>query len=176
MQLNLNFQKVLIVDLLEKIRHFVPCSVLRSLYFSFINPHVDYNILNWGMASLTNLDPIDKKIKKAVRIISFKDSDHPSAPLYKDLKILPLSYSLELRQAKHMWKLINGFLPPSMSSQFNFNERTGFSISFSRLVSLQRFILFTGPITWNQLPDIIKHKSSLNSFTKFLKIHLLDSI
>ena len=164
------------VGLLAKIRHFVPRSVLRSLYFSFINPHVDYNILNWGMASPTNLDPIDKKIKKAVRIISFKDSDHPSAPLYKNLKILPLSNSLELRQAKHMWKLINGFLSPSMSSQFNFNERTGFSISFSRLVSLQRFILFTGPITWNQVPDIIKNKSSLNSFTKFLKIHLLDSI
>ena len=97
------------VGLLAKIRHFVPRSVLRSLYFSFINPHVDYNILNWGMASLTNLDPIDKKIKKAVRIISFKDSDHPSAPLYKNLKILPLSNSFELRQAKHMWKLINGF-------------------------------------------------------------------
>ena len=128
------------------------------------------------MASPTNLDPIDKKIKKAVRIISFKDSDHPSAPLYKNLKILPLSKSFELRQAKHMWKLINGFLPPSMSSQFNFNERTVFSISFSRLVSLQRFILFMGPIIWNQVPDIIKNKSSLNSFTKFLKIHLLDSI
>jgi hypothetical protein len=164
------------VGLLAKIRHFVPHNVLRSLYFSFINPHVDYNILNWGMASPTTLDPIDKKIKKAVRIISFKDSDHPSAPLYKDLKILPLSNSLELRQAKHMWKLINGFLPPCMSSQFNFNERTVFSISYSRLVSLQRFILFMGPITWNQVPDIIKHKSSLNSFTKFLKIHLLDSI
>ena len=84
----------------KKIEIFILC-VLRSLYFSFINPHVDYNILNWGMASPTNLDPIDKKIKKAVRIISFKDSDHPSAPLYKNLKILPLSNSLELRQAKH---------------------------------------------------------------------------
>ena len=64
------------------------------------------------MASPTNLDHFDKKIKEPVRIISIKDSDHPSAPLYRDLKILPLSNSLELCQAKHMWKLINGFLPP----------------------------------------------------------------
>ena len=113
----------------------------------------------------------------------FQKTLHPSCPglkktrpLYKDLKILPLSNSLELRQAKHMWKLINGFLPPCMSSQFNFNKRTVFSISYSRLVSLQRFILFMGPITWNQVPDIIKHKSSLHSFNKFLKTHLHDSL
>ena len=88
--------------LLAKIRHYVPSSVLRSLYFSFINPYVDYNLLNWGMAARTNLDPIDKKIKKSIRIISFKDSDHPSIPLYKDLKVLPLWESIDLRNAKFM--------------------------------------------------------------------------
>ena len=50
--------------LLAEIRHFVPTSVLRSLYFSFINPHTDYNLLNWGMAPATNLDTIAKKLKK----------------------------------------------------------------------------------------------------------------
>ena len=48
--------------LLAKIRHYVPNSVLRSLYFSFINPHIDYNLLNWSMAASTNLESIDKKI------------------------------------------------------------------------------------------------------------------
>ena len=128
------------------------------------------------MASPTNLDPIDKKIKKALRIISFKDRDHPSAPLYRDLKILPLLKSFELRQAKHMWKLINGFLPPSMRSQFSPNQRTVFSMSYSRLASFQRFILFAGPRIWNQLPKFIQDKKSLNSFSKSLKIHLLGTV
>ena len=164
------------IGLLAKIRHFVPRSVLRSLYFSFINPYIDYNLLNWGMATPTSLNTIGIKINKAVRIISFKDSDHPSSPLYKELKILPLSKSLEFRQAKHMWKLINGFLPPCITSQFNFNTRTVFSVSYSRLVSLQRFILFAGPITWNKIPMNIRQKLSLNSFSKSLKAHLLDLI
>ena len=60
---------------------------------------------------MTNLDPINKKIKKAIRIISFKDSDHPCIPLYKDLNILPLDESIDMRNAKFMWKLVNGFLP-----------------------------------------------------------------
>jgi hypothetical protein len=164
------------IGLLAKIRHFVPRSVVRSLYYSFINPYVDYNLLNWGMASPTNLDPIDKKIKKAVRIISFKDSDHPSSPLFKDLNILPLSESFKLRQAKHMWKLFNGFLPPCLTSQFNTNKRTMFSFSMSRLVSLQRFILFAGPTTWNQVPSFIKQKPSINSFSKAFRTHLLESL
>ena len=164
------------IGLLAKIRHFVPRSVVRSLYYSFINPYVDYNLLNWGMACPTTLDPINKKIKKAVRIISFKDSDHPSSPLFKDLNILPLSESLQLRQAKHMWKLFNGFLPPSLTSQFYTNERTMFSFSFSRLASLQRFILFVGPLCWNEVPSSIQQKPSLNSFSKALKTHLLASI
>jgi hypothetical protein len=164
------------IGLLAKIRHFVPRSVLRSLYFSFINPYVDYNLLNWGMASPTNLDPLDKKIKKAIRIISFKDSDHPSAPLFKNLNILPLANSIQLRRAKHMWKLFNGFLPPSLTSQFNPNERTMFSFSMSRLVSLQGFILFAGPSVWNQIPASIQQKSSLNSFSKAVKSHLFESL
>ena len=91
--------------LLAKIRHFVPSDVLRSLYFSFINPYIDYNLLNWGMAPITNIDLVNKKLKKIVRIISFKDSDTLCTPLYKKLNILPLDKSIELRQAKHMWKL-----------------------------------------------------------------------
>ena len=55
-----------------------------------MNAYIDYNLLNWGMAAQTNLNPINQKIKKALRIISFKDSDHPSIPLFKDLKILTL--------------------------------------------------------------------------------------
>ena len=52
--------------LLAKARHFVPSDTLRSLYFSFINPYIDYNLLNWGMATPTNLNPIHLKMKRAV--------------------------------------------------------------------------------------------------------------
>ena len=53
--------------LLAKIRHFVPSDILRSLYFSFINPYVDYNLLNWSMAPKTNLDLINTKLNKQSR-------------------------------------------------------------------------------------------------------------
>ena len=96
--------------LLAKIRHYAPGCILRSLYFSFINPYIDYNLLNWGMASSTNLNVINIKVKKAVRIISFKDRDEHTAPLFKDLQILPLDKSIEVKYGKFMWCIIIIFL------------------------------------------------------------------
>ena len=53
------------IGLLAKIRHYVPSSVLRSLYFSFINPYAEYNLLNWSMATPTKLDTVAKKTQKS---------------------------------------------------------------------------------------------------------------
>ena len=158
--------------LLAKIRHYAPSSILRSLYFSFINPYIDYNLLNWGMAPPTNLNSINSKIKKAVRIISFKDRFDPSAPLFKHLDILPLDKSIETKYIKFMWKLHNNYLPNSIIKNFRNNTRTNFSLSLSRLESLNQFILFEGPRLWNELPDYITDKPSLNSITKAYKYYI----
>ena len=162
--------------LLAKIRHFVPNSVIRTLYFSFINPHTDYNLLNWGMASPTSLESIAKNIKKAVRIISFEDYHSPSIPLFKKLNILPLVCSIKLRYSKFMWKLYNGILPISLSSYFYSNTRTQYSVSDSRLVSLDNFVLFLGPKVWNEIPNNIRLKTTLSSFSKTLAKYLIESL
>ena len=46
------------IGLLAKLRHFVPKSTLRTLYYAFIQPHVDYGLINWGCANKTALNPI----------------------------------------------------------------------------------------------------------------------
>ena len=162
--------------LLAKIRHYVPNSVLRSLFFSFINPHTDYNLLNWSMAATTNLDTIAKKIKKAVRIIAFEDSDSPSIPLFKKLNILPLDYSIKTKHAKFIWQLYNGYLPVSLSENFYTNPRTQYSTSQSRLATLDKFVLFAGHRVWNDIPINIKNMSSLKSFSKSLTKHYMQNL
>ena len=142
-----------------------------------MNPYVDYNLLNWGMAAPTNLHPVNLKLKKAMRIMSFvKDSDYPSAPLFKDLKILPLTQSIEIKYAKYMWKLKNGVLPTCLSSNFTLNARTQYSTSFSRLESLKNFILYEGPKIWEKIPVNIRSKPSLTSFSNSLKSYFLDNL
>ena len=114
-------------------RHYVPKSVLRSLYFTFINSHIDYNLLNWGTAPLANLEIISRKTRKAMRIISSKPFDEEPIPLFKQLSILPLVETLLLKQAKFMWKLQNELLPPSLSGNFKTNNRNQLVLSHNRL-------------------------------------------
>ena len=165
------------IGLLAKIRHYVPKNTLRSLYFTFINPHIDYNILNWGMASVSNLDSISKKIKKAVRIMAFKNSDDPTIPLFKEFKILPLESFIDLRFGKFIWKLMNNELPDCLISHFRGNNRTLFSLQNPRLENSKRFVTYAGSKLWNEdIPMCIKQKKSLKSFAKNYMKTLIDDL
>ena len=104
----------------------------------------------------------------------FNNRDSPSIPLYKELKILPLEQSFELKNAKHMWKFHNGYLPSSLVSNFNVNSRNQITRSYSRLETLKRFSLFTAPSIWNKLPNTTKDKHTLKSFSDSAKLYLLN--
>ena len=132
------------------------------------------------MASNTTLNSVIVNIKKAVRIISFKKSDEPSAPLFKELNILPLKNSYKLKQAKFMWKLINDYLPKSISNNFqkhstSINVRSIYSLPAPRLDLSSRHISFAGLKLWNEIPTRIKHIKTFNSFSKSLQAHLLNN-
>jgi len=165
------------IGLLAKIRHYVPKNTLRSLYYTFINPHVDYNILNWGMASSNNLDTISNKLKKAIRIMAFKNSDDPSLPLFKEFNILPLENFIDLRFGKFIWKLANNELPESLTHHFRSNERTIVPIQNPRLEQHKKFITYAGPKIWkDEIPTQIKQKKSLKSFASNYSKFMLDSL
>ena len=41
------------IRLFAKLQHFIPKNTLRTLYYAFIQPHVDYCLINWGCANKT---------------------------------------------------------------------------------------------------------------------------
>ena len=164
------------VSILAKIRHFVPSSVLRSLYFTFINSHIDYNLLNWGTAPLANIEKISSKTRKAIRIISFKTYDDDTLPLFKKLSILPLEENLRLKQAKFMWKLKNNLIPSSLAANFKQNNRNQLTVSYNRLVQSARHITYAGPKLWKAIPSNIQDKATPKSFSNSMKTFLLDKL
>ena len=164
------------IGILAKIRHYVPSTVLRSLYFTFINSHTDYNLLNWGTAPKSNLDKISSKLRKAIRIINFKQHDEPATPLFKKLSILPLEDTIELKRANFMWKLEHSLIPPSLTDNFKYNQRKQLSIPQNRLAQTASHITYAGPKLWGELPTKIKEKVSPKSFSNALKAHLLKNL
>ena len=94
---------------------------MKSLYYSFIQPYVDYNILNWSSTNTGNLECIRISFKKAVMIISLKIIPEHSAPLFKNLEILPLDQHM-YRKRSFMWKLDHNKLPTKLASKFTLND------------------------------------------------------
>ena len=107
------------IGLLSRVRHYVPKNVLKSLYYSFINPHIEYNLLNWSCTSKTNLECIKTSMKKAIRIITFSKRQDHTLPLFHKLEILPLDSCIKLKQATFMWKFEHNFLPTAIMANFN---------------------------------------------------------
>ena len=161
------------ISMLAKIRHYVPESVRRSLYFTFVNSHTGYNILNWGTAPSSSIDIISAKTRKAIRLISFAGKDEPALPLFKKHLILPLEKDLELKQATFMWKVENGQIPMSLFSNFRRNRDKVVPI-LNRLESSAKHITYAGPKLWQSLPDQIKEIAFPKAFSKAVKNHLLD--
>ena len=128
------------------------------------------------MASATELEAINLKMKKSVRILSFKDKYYHSTPLFKELKILPLAQFIEFKYCKFMWKLMNQILPPSIASNFIINDRNQLFTSISRLKSLSNFVLFAGPVFWKKLPASVSSQTSLDTFSKKLKELMLEQL
>ena len=72
------------------LKNIVTKSTVRTLYYSFTFPYLDYNWLDWSSAYPTNLDCLNVSNKKSVRIILSKKGREHAAPLFKELDILPL--------------------------------------------------------------------------------------
>ena len=78
-------------------------------------PHLHYSLLTWG-SSIKEKHPLHSLQKKALRIITYNDYITHTEPIYKDLKILKLSYMFAVSVWRFHYKLMNGMLPP----YFNF--------------------------------------------------------
>ena len=73
------------IGLLYKLNDLVTSSTLKSLYFSFVYPYLDYNLLNWSTASNSNLNCLRLSNKKAVHTILSKYKYEHAALIFSNL-------------------------------------------------------------------------------------------
>ena len=48
--------------------HPVTKQIMQSLYFTFVQPYVDYGLINWGGANRSTFEPVRKTIKNIIPI------------------------------------------------------------------------------------------------------------
>ena len=163
------------------LKNIVTKSTLRTLYYSFIFPYLDYNLLNWSSTYPTNLDCLNVSNKKAVRIILSKKGREHAGPLFKDLDILPLDELIKLKRGTFMWKLDNNLLPQSNSGWFKLSNSvirkrlnlSKYRIPNPRIGYTKRHNTCSATKLWNtEIPMQLKQSTSLKVFKKSYKNNL----
>ena len=150
------------IGILCKLRHLVTKQMLRSLYFTFVQPHIDYGLINWGCANKTSLDSVKKNIKKAARILLFKRKDCHTETLFVNLRILNFDSYNEFTTGKFMWELSNNYLPMCITTLFKSSEivipghENNFILPTISTEIKRRSITFNGIKVWKKIPNDIK--------------------
>ena len=78
------------IGILFKLRHYVPISTLKQLYYTLICPYLTYGLMNWGNAYHTKLNKIKVSQKNCIHRIFFckrKRKSHTVLYTIRNLKV-----------------------------------------------------------------------------------------
>lgn len=162
---------------LLQIRDYFDEEILRILYFSLVHCHLSYCIDSWGWTYTTYLEPLRKLQKRSIRIITHSSHDHPSAPLFHKLQILPIDSLRQQKTAIAMNNVIrynrplNSYILCSSSRPTKNVLAGNYNLPPTNNVYGDRRLQFIGAKIWNNLPQEIK---SAFNFPHQIKEHFLS--
>ena len=106
------------IGIINKLKHFLPSHILKTLYDSLIHSRMNYGILTWGF----NTKYIFKLQKKCMRFLTKSKYNAHTDPIFKKLNILKIHdlFKLHLLKLYHNYK--NNNLPSFLQS-FNIIPR-----------------------------------------------------
>ena len=99
---------------MNKLKRFLPQSILKLVYNSLVLPHLQYAILAWGLTH----GRLFKLQKRAVGIISCSKYNVHTDPIFKNLNLLKLADIFKLNVSKFWYKLQHNCLPYYFNSVF----------------------------------------------------------
>ena len=167
------------IGMISRIRYFVDQACLLKMFHSFVQSHVNYNILNWSCTNSSFLKPIENKIKNAIRVISYAKTKYEhTTPFFIEHKILPFHELVKLRKASFMWKVKYGYLPENLRNLFtqNMHNQKKFVLPRPNNEHEKLLLVYTGTSIWNSIPENIRDLTAYGAFTGKYKEYLLNSI
>ena len=170
------------VGILNKLKHFLPRSILLTIYNALITPHLNYGIIAWGFSA----NKLSKLQKKAVRAIACTKYNAHTSPLFKTLRILTVEDIFRKQCLVFYFKFCNGTLPLFFHSFYianhsvhAYNTRQSNSIhrQKTRTVAASKCVRHYIPIPIQEMPACIMEKvssHSLQGFSNYVKNYFLD--
>ena len=154
---------VLYKFIMNKVKHFIPTSLMKILYYSMVYPYLTYGIALWGSTFQCHIHKLKVLQKKAIRCISGAKYNAHSDPIFKQLSILKFDDIYKLNVAKIMLTYVREELPTPLQSIFRFDRNTHayntrlhdnkYRIESKRWRTIvdSQSILYQGPKIWNEV-------------------------
>jgi len=137
---------------------------LRSLYYALIHSHLNYCPIILNCLTKTNLTKLAKVQKKAIRIISKSAYNAHTAPLFNNLKILPLDLIIRQANLMFMHSVHYNYSPTSFQQVWQLNAvRHGdrnlrnndhYNLPVPRTEQFKRLPLYSLPLEWNKSEEL----------------------
>ena len=150
------------IGILFKLRHYVPISTLKQLYYTLIYPFLTYGLMSWGTAYQTKLNKIKVSQNNCIRCIFFANKRESPTPYFTLLEILKLENIFKLKIGALVHYNTRYAANQNLCRPFS---RTNYGLARFSVVVLQ---------TWEATPLKIKCLPS-NSFETEYKLFILDS-
>ena len=129
--------------LLFKMRKYVSCKILRSIYFAIFDSYLSYCCLVWAQ----NYSTIQRIIilqKKAIRIINLQPRNFHTSPLFKQNSILKFQDKICLENILFVSKSLNNLSPSVFNTWFSFSsDQHNYETSSSTQCSLTKLFYKT---------------------------------
>ena len=171
------------IAILRILKFSFPRHILIMVYMSLIYSYINYCNIIWGSADECHLKPLIVLQKKALRIINNSNYRDASAPIFYNLKLLPIPEIFHLNCLKFLYKCLkdNSFpvikqriLQNNSSHGYETRYRYLLKPLFERLEICKKAFLSQSIKFWNNLNPIIKESKSLHSFKLKVKYFLLE--
>ena len=168
--------------MIYSLKHVLPHSTLKILYYSFVFSHLNQNILAWGGAFKTTLKPLNIAHNNVIRNLSTNIEGKRTKELYADQNILTIAEIYQLRLSEFMYLSFSGhrklnfdFISDvSWHHAYNTRNNDDFRTYFCRLEINKCFFLNHALLIWQNISDDIKKSVSISVFRNKMKCYLLN--
>ena len=169
---------------LNKLKHYLPEYVLRTLYCSMVQSRLTYGILAWGFYYY-RLEKIQNRI---IRIISRSKYNAPTKPIFKVFDLLTINDLFNLNRLRFLYNYKNKNLP-TYFCELSYTPRSDIhdhdtryadliDIESTRTVMAEKCIRIHLGKVINETPNVIMEKiktHSIYGFVFYIKRCYLDS-
>ena len=172
------------IGIIQRASKFLTKATLSKLYYTFIFPYLIYCVEVWGCAKSVHLSPLKLIQKKIVRVITFSDRLAHTAPLFKQLNILPLDKLIFHRIGLFMYKIHHNMHPSVINEMYvqnhniyDYNTRQKFQLHVSKgqIDLYAKGFYCSSILIWNEITKCVNTVAPCFQFKILLKQYLQDN-